>query len=153
MATLDDILVTEEKVEDNIFPNPPPAELDPRACCLAICTLNKTPPVEDIISTAAPSILGVGPGVPSPPATHLLSQTLLLPPMMHGSGKGFLLFTATRGHHMTPSVLTMQYPASVEVVPTNLYGALSAVLEKLRDSKGDSSPTLPKTEMVKHHCV
>ena len=103
------------------------------------------PMVNDIVPNAASNILGFD-SIPSPPATHLLSQTSLLLPMMHGSGKGFLSVAATQGRHTTPLVLAVQYPASVEMVPTKSFGALSTVsLENSTDQKRDPSPIPPKT--------
>ena len=127
MATLEDISVTKEKVVGNVFPDPPPAALDPRACRLAVRTLNRKPPVDDIVHMAALSILAVDTDVPSPPATPLLSQMLLLPPMIRDAGEGFLLVSVTQRRRTTPSELAVQYLASVEMVPTNLFGALSMV--------------------------
>ena len=145
MATSDDIWVTDKKVEDDIFSDPPPAAVDPRACHLALHTLNNTPMVDNIVPTAASNILGVNTDIPSPPATNL-SYPLLSPPMMRGFGEGFLLVTVTQGRHTTPPALAVQYPASVEMVPMNSFGALSAVsLENSMDPKRDSSPTPPIT--------
>ena len=98
-STLEDILVMEEKVADDVFPDPPPAAPapDPRARRLAMRVLNRKPPEDIIIPMAALSILAVDTGVPSPSATPLLSHTLLLPPMMCDDTEGFLSVSATKG--------------------------------------------------------
>ena len=83
--------------------------------------------MDDIVPMAALSILAVDTDVPSPPATPLLSQMLLLPPMIHDASEGFLSVSVTQRRRTTPSELAVQYLASVEMVPMNLFGALSTV--------------------------
>ena len=76
---------------------------------------------------AALDILEVGTGAPSPPASPLLSQTLLLPSMTRNADKGFLLVSPTRWCQTTPAELTVVYPTSVGLAPMNSFVALSAV--------------------------
>ena len=127
-------------VED-VFPAPPPAEPDPRACHLAVRMVNRKPLATDFSPPAALDILVVDTGVPSPPASLLSSQTLLSTPMMRDAGEGFLSVSAARGRRTTPSELTILYTPSVAMAPTNSFGVLSTVsLENLMAPKGERIP-------------
>ena len=83
-------------VED-VFPAPPPAEPDPRACHLAVRMVNRKPLATDFSPPAALDILVVDTGVPSPPASLLSSQTLLSTPMTCALARDFLLVSAAWG--------------------------------------------------------
>ncbi len=115
MATSDDISVTEERWR-RTFSLIPPCSTGSEGAPLSHAYIEHEATSGQHWSHGGVEYFGCRHRYSSPPATHLLSQMLLLLPMMHGAGEGFLLVTATRGRRTTPLALAVQYPASVEMV-------------------------------------